>query len=103
MSGFVLHPQALADLSEIWQYIAVDSASSADRVLDEIEEAVRTLVSFPLAGHTRSEITSRPIRFHPVREYLVAYAPNEVPLLVLAVVHGRRHPRIIASLLRERE
>jgi toxin ParE1/3/4 len=103
MSGFVLHPHALADLYEIWQYIAADSPSSADRVLDEIEEAVCTLVSFPLAGHTRPEITSRSIRFHPVREYLIAYAPNEVPLLVLMIIHGRRHPRIIASLLRERE
>jgi toxin ParE1/3/4 len=103
MSGFALHPAALADLSEISEYIAVDSPASADRVIDEIEEAIRTLVSFPQAGHTRPDLTSRPIRFHPVREYLIAYAPNEIPLLVLAVIHGRRNPRLIASLLRKRE
>jgi plasmid stabilization system protein ParE len=54
MSGFVLHPQALTDLSEIWQYIAADSPSSADRLLDDIEQAVRTLVSFPPPAPTPS-------------------------------------------------
>jgi plasmid stabilization system protein ParE len=44
MSGFVLHPQALADLSEIWQYIAADSPSSADRLFDDMEQTIRTLV-----------------------------------------------------------
>jgi hypothetical protein len=29
MSGFVLHPDALADLNEILEYIAVDNPSAA--------------------------------------------------------------------------
>lgn len=36
MSGFILHPDALADLEEIWEFIAVDNIESADGVLDEI-------------------------------------------------------------------
>jgi len=40
MSGFVFHPAALTDIDEIWKYIAADSASAADRVLDEIQEAI---------------------------------------------------------------
>ncbi len=31
------------------------------------------------------------------------YAPDEKPLLVLAILHGRRNPRVIAALLRERK
>jgi toxin ParE1/3/4 len=103
MSGFVFHPGALVDLNEILEYIAADSPVSADRLLDEIEEAIRKLVSFPQAGHSRPDLTSRPIRFHTVREYVIAYVPNEMPLLVLAVIHGRRNPRTIAALLRTRE
>jgi plasmid stabilization system protein ParE len=36
MSGFVLHPDALTDLEEIWEFIAADNLGAADRVLQEI-------------------------------------------------------------------
>jgi len=61
------------------------------------------VVAFPQVGHIRSDLTSRPLRFHPIRNFLIAYAPDEQPLLVLAVLHGRRNPRVIAALLRMRE
>jgi toxin ParE1/3/4 len=103
MSGFVLHPDALADLNEILEYIAVDNPSAADHFLEEIQAAIRTLVSFPQLGHARSDLTSRPLRFHPVRDLLIAYAPDGKPLVVLAILHGRRNPRVIAALLRDRK
>ncbi len=64
---------------------------------------IRALVPFPQVGHIRSDLTSRPLRFHPIRNFLIAYAPDEQPLLVLAVLHGRRNPRVTAALLRTRE
>ena len=103
MSGFVLHPDALADLTEIWEYIAADSPDAADRILEDVHEAIRALVAFPELGHQRPDLTSRPLRFQPTGNFLIAYAPDERPLLVLAVLHGRRNPRVIAALLRERE
>lgn len=103
MSGFALHPEALADLEEIWQFIAADNPDAADRVLEEIYEAIRGLVRFPQQGYRRSDLTSRPLRFQPLRDFLIAYAPDEKPLVVLAVLHGRRNPRVIAALLRGRE
>jgi hypothetical protein len=54
-------------------------------------------------GHQRSDLSSRPLRFHPIRNFLIAYAPDEQPLLIIGVLHGCRSPRVIASLLRERE
>ena len=101
MSGFVLHPEALADLEEIWEYIAADNAEAADRVLEEIYQTIRRLVSFPEQGHRRSDLSGRPLKFHSVRDFLIAYAPAEEPLLVIAVLHGRRNPRVMAALLRE--
>jgi len=41
MSQFVLHPQAYADLDEIWEYSAADNLDVADRVREEIYEAIR--------------------------------------------------------------
>jgi toxin ParE1/3/4 len=103
MSGFVLHPEALADLEEIWEYVAADNLEAADRVLEELHKAIRGLVSFPQQGHHRSDLTARPLRFQSMRDYLIAYAPDEKPLVVIAVLHGRRNPRVIAALLRGRE
>ena len=102
MSGFSFHPDAITDLEEIWEFIATDNLDAADKILQEIYEAIQALVSFPYLGHGRPDLTSKPLRFQIVRELLIAYAPDQKPLLVVAVLHGRRNPRIIASLLRER-
>lgn len=103
MSGFVLHPSAISDISEIWEFIAEDSVEAADRILEEIYEAIQGLVRFPESGHRRSDLASRPLRFRAVRDFLIAYAGDEKPLVVVGVLHGRRNPRIIAALLRERD
>jgi len=101
--GFVLHPLAAQDIAEIWEYIAEDSPLAARRVREEIHSAIRALIPFPNQGHKRPDLTSRPLRFILVREYLIAYAPNEKPLWVIAVMHGRRSPRVMAAILRGRE
>ena len=103
MSRFVLHPEAYTDLDEIWEYIAVDSLDAADRVSEEIYNAIRNLVPFPYQGHERPDLTQRPLRFHRIRDYLIAYSPDEKPLVVVAVLHGRRSPRVIASILGRRK
>jgi toxin ParE1/3/4 len=101
-NGYALHPEAFADLDDMRDYIAKDSPDAADRVMAEIFDAIRRLVPFPDQGHRRPELSSRPLRFALVREYLIAYAPEERPLWVVAVMHGRRNPRIIAAILRGR-
>ena len=58
MSGFVFHPGALTNLTEIWEYVAADNPGAADRVIDEIREAIRALVPFPQSGHNRQDLTS---------------------------------------------
>jgi toxin ParE1/3/4 len=101
-SGYVLHPEAFTDLDDIRGYIARDNADAADRVISEIFDIIRALVPFPHQGHKRLDLTSRPLRFALVREYLIAYAPDEKPLWVVAVMHGRRSPRVMAAILRGR-
>ncbi|MBZ5593497.1 MAG: type II toxin-antitoxin system RelE/ParE family toxin [Acidobacteriia bacterium] len=50
MSGFVFHPEALADLDEIWEFIAQDKIDAADRVIAEIFDAVCALARFAHQG-----------------------------------------------------
>jgi plasmid stabilization system protein ParE len=97
------HPEASNDLEDIWEFIANDSPIAANRVIADILDTIERLVSFPYQGHRRRDLTSRPLRFTNTRDYLIAYAPDEKPLWVVAVIHGRRSPRVMAAILRDRE
>jgi plasmid stabilization system protein ParE len=101
--GFNLHPLAAQDITDIWKYIADDSPEAARRVRGDLLAAIRALVPFPYQGHTRPDLTSRPLRFIVVHQYLIAYAPEEKPLWIIAVIHGRRSPRVVAAILRGRK
>jgi plasmid stabilization system protein ParE len=94
--GFVLHPEAAADIAGIWAFIAKDIPPAASRVREAILFTLRSLATFPRQGIRRPDLTSRELRFK-------AYAPDEDPLLVIAVIHGRRSPRTIATMLRDRD
>jgi plasmid stabilization system protein ParE len=85
---------ALADVLEIWDFIAEDNLEAADRVLDEFNQAFRKLTEVPGLGHLRQDLTKRNLFFWPVRSYLVIYQKTD-PLLVLAVLHGKRNVRKI--------
>ena len=103
MTGYALHPEAFIDLDDIREHIAEDNPDAADRVIMEIFDGIRGLVAFPYQGYRRPNLTSRPLRFKLVREYVIAYAPEKKPLWVVAVFHGRRSPRVMAAILRGRE
>ncbi len=103
MSRYAFHPEAFKDLNEIWEFIAENNIDAADAVIGDIFDAVRALVAFPNQGHRRPDLTARPLRFILVRDYLLAYAPDGSPLWVIAVLHGRRNPRLMAAILRGRE
>jgi plasmid stabilization system protein ParE len=103
VQGVCLHPGAAQDITDIWEFIAEDSPLAARSMREDIMGAIHKLVPFPHQGHERPDLTSRQLRFLTVRDYLVAYAPSEKPLVVLAVLHGRRNPRVIAAILRGRE
>ena len=84
MTEYGFHPKARHDLDEIWDFIRGDNLDAADRLIAEILAAIDALVPFPGQGHRRPDLTSRPLRFILVREYLIAYAPDEKPLWIIA-------------------
>lgn len=81
MTGYALHPEARFDLDEIWESIRANNVHAANRVIEEILSAIRGAVPFPYQGHRRTDLTERPLRFISVRDYLIAYAPDEKPLV----------------------
>jgi len=105
VSGYASHPKVADDLAEIADYYIFERGSpdAATRVTDAILDALARLVPFEQRGHRRPDLTARPLRFQRVYDYLIAYAPDERPIWVVAVLHGMRDPRVLAAILRERE
>jgi toxin ParE1/3/4 len=91
MKGYELSPQALADLQEIWVYIAGDNPSAADRLEADIYQACEMLAKNPRLGHKRLDLTDEPVLFWPVRgNYLVIYRRATQPLKVARILHAGR-------------
>src|SRR5579859_7894657 len=93
MSSFQLTPEAEEDLFSIWAYIRSDNADAADHVERAIYKACDFLASSPYAGHTRSDLTSKAVRFWVVRRfssYVIVYDPARQPLAILRILHSAR-------------
>ena len=82
---------------EIWDYIARDNVSAADRVTEEIKEAVEMLVRNPELGHIRKDLTSMLVRYWPIYSYLIVYDPAVKPIEIVRVLSGYRD---LAKLLK---
>jgi antitoxin ParD1/3/4/toxin ParE1/3/4 len=52
---FFYSPDARADLTQIWEYIAQDDLDAADRVEREIEQAIIKFAHNPRLGHFRRD------------------------------------------------
>lgn len=91
MKGYALSPEAVADLQEIWAYIARDSVAAADKLEADIYKACEMLAENPRLGHKRPELTDEPVLFWPVRRhYLVIYQRGTQPLKIVRILHGSR-------------
>jgi toxin ParE1/3/4 len=67
-----LAPQARAELSAIWIYIARESgnATAADSIIDAITERFYLLAQYPRMGRARDDL--RPgLRSFPVGQYVI--------------------------------
>ncbi len=63
MSSYQFTPQAVADLFDLWSFIAQDNPAAADRVEDAVFRACDFLSDSPFAGRLRKELTPLPVRF----------------------------------------
>jgi len=44
----------------------------------------------PGQGHSRKDLTHRPVLFFPLYSFLVVYQPDVRPVRIMAVLRGRR-------------
>ncbi len=81
---------AVADLAEIWAYIARDSPDNADHYIDRIFQICQEgLASNPRLGRAREEL-SPGLRSLVFESYVIFYHPIPNGVEVVRVLHGMR-------------
>ncbi len=90
MKRFKLSPQAAGDIREAWAYIAADNLDAARRFRLQIREACGKIAQSPRIGHSRKDLTDKPVLFWPEGRYLIIYNPARLPVEIVRVLHGAR-------------
>ena len=91
MSRYHITRRADSDLDAIWRRIAKDNGVQvADRIEQELHDAMAMLADHPFAGHSRADVSNPRYRFWSVYSFVIAYRVNSKPLIISRVVHGGR-------------
>src|SRR5262245_33217778 len=93
--AYKLSAEAQRDLREIWDRIAEDSISLADRIESDFHSLFAALGRMPGIGHHRRDLTSQGVRFVRLHSFLVVYQPGRRPVRIIAVLRGRRNVKRI--------
>jgi len=97
MSGLIFHtPSALQDLDSIWDYIAKDSVTAADRVLDELQSRFELLANNAELGERQTLLADGNYRRFCFQNYVVYFRPVENGIILVRVLHGARdHEKLV--------
>lgn len=81
---------ALAEVEEIYSYIAANNSAAADVVKAQIEHTVALIGTLPKIGRIkyRQFVRMLPVRRYP--QYLIFYAIEPDQVVILNVRHGAR-------------
>lgn len=90
MARVELSLPAKNDLDEIWDYVARDSPTAADRLIDDIYGHCRVYATQPEAG-TPADRFQTGLRYFAYGNYVVFYRAEVSGMLVIRVVHGARN------------
>jgi toxin ParE1/3/4 len=89
MNQYIISPEAIRDLEEILDYLAVYNISTGDRLLDEFANKCRYLTKFPLMGRSYSEIRGD-LRALPLQNYLIFYRTVNSDIEIVRIIKGNR-------------
>ncbi len=84
-------PDALADLHQIWAYLADQSQSgeAASRLIDAIDDRAQLYAENPELGTPRFELAPG-VRCFSVARYVALYLPTQWGIEIIQVIHGSR-------------
>jgi toxin ParE1/3/4 len=83
--------EANLDLYELWEYVALKSPASADKLIRRINEVFGILAENPEIGHRQDDLAPG-LRSFPVNPYVIFYRPlaEREGVEIVRVLHARR-------------
>jgi len=82
-------PTAYADIDSVYDYIAADSPTAAQKTLDQIENMIDHLADHPQLGKQGRIKNTRGL-IVPNTAYIVAYELDQEHIDILAIIHSKR-------------
>lgn len=89
MSRYTLTDTARRDINDIWNYVAADNLTAADRLIDRFFARFRRLADQPLSGAIFPQLAPT-IRYCVVGRYVIFYQPHGSGVRIVRVLHGAR-------------
>ena len=89
-------PDALADLREIYDYIADDNPIKAGEFIEAIRKKCRLIAKQPQMGRSRSELHPD-LRSFPIKSYVIFYRILIDAVEIVNVIHSARDIRPLFS------
>ncbi len=63
MAEFYLSQQAHEDIDDVVSFIAQENQVAAEKFIDELFSSMEQLANNPELGHSRSDLTDKPVKF----------------------------------------
>ena len=102
MTAATLSRQARLDVDSGVEWIAQDNPAAAQGLLDAVLRAAERIGQYPRIGVRRPDLTANPrYRFVVLTgyPYLIVYAADRDPPVIVRVLHGARDlPRLLRTL-----
>lgn len=92
MPKIIRTASALRDIDSIWDYIAIDNhhPDAADRLIDEIDEALQLLAVQPRMGEEVERLRPHTRRHIVHKHFLLFYDAVDEDIRLLRVLHAAR-------------
>jgi toxin ParE1/3/4 len=89
LTHYIIAPEASRDLEEISTYYSIHNIEAGEKLISELENRCKYLVSFPKMGRSYQMI--RPdLRGIACSGYIIFYRVSETSVVILRVVNGSR-------------
>jgi len=87
--NYRLSPEAQEDIDAIWDYIAQDDPSAAERFIHRLTGKFSLLTQQPRSGRPCEELAPS-LRCFPVKNYIIFYRIAPEALEIVRILHGAR-------------